>query len=120
MTSFGALALMFIAALASYLGKRLTAKGAIVGWLIGCFLFLGCGWAAVLSMALFFGLAVAATATGRREKEQEGIAEQNKGRRSAYQVFANGGLAGILGFWAWIWPLSEAYCLMFCASAFAS
>ena len=55
-------------------------------------------------LVIFFISGTAATGWRRAKKERVGAAEENKGRRTAWQVIANGGVAAILGAIAWYKP----------------
>ena len=84
--------LLGLAAALSYLFHKLTLWGAIAGWLISIVIFAGTGYSGITLLAVFFILATLST--------------QAKGeRRTAGQVFANGGMAGIMGFTCIIFPL---------------
>lgn len=88
--------------------RKLTVAGAINGGILAWLLYKGAGITGVLMLAAFFIAGVIATAIGRPKKEQLGIAEKNKGRRTAGQVLANGGVAGGAGLLAWWFP-QQAY-----------
>lgn len=99
---------------------KLTQAGAGTGGLLGIFIFLGAGFPGLAMLASFFIIGTAATAWGHQYKMQLGLAEQNKGRRTAGQVMANGGVAGILGLLSWVFSgKAELFNLML-AAAFAS
>ena len=55
-------------------------------------------------LATFFISGTAATSIGYKEKDRSGIAEQQKGRRTAGQVIANAGVAALCGLSVIIWP----------------
>ena len=83
---------------------RLTLQAAIAGGLIGILLFAGTGWMGVLMMTAFFVMGSFASAWKRQHKEIIGVAEANRGRRKASQVWANAGLAGLMALAAWRFP----------------
>jgi len=105
---------------ASVLLRKLTPAGATCGGLLGLLLFLGAGWTGVLLMAVFFILGTAATAWKRSTKVALGIAEENKGRRHAGQVLANGGMGAACGLVAWLWPQYAHGAQLMAAAAFSS
>ena len=89
--------ILFTAMLISVRKNKLTVGGAITGGVIGFFIFLGARYTGIIMIGLFFLCGTMATAWKINLKENEGFAELNKGRRTAGQVFANGGVAGIAG-----------------------
>ncbi|MBL7718421.1 MAG: DUF92 domain-containing protein [Flavipsychrobacter sp.] len=119
---FKAVILASIAFLAflSAAARKLTPGGAIAGWGIATLLFLGTGLTGVVLLGGFFMLAVAATATGRKVKEQLGVAEAVRGRRNMAQVIANGGMAALAGLAAWILPAYAGHALVVVAAAASS
>src|SRR3982750_90683 len=77
--------------------RKLTVAGALTGGCLAGLLYKGTGAGGIVMLAAFFIAGTAATAFGRSRKEQLGIAEENKGQRTAWQVLANGGVAGLAG-----------------------
>ncbi len=84
------------AALCVYLHK-LTLFGGVTGALVAVLVYNGAGYTGILMLALFFVLGTITTGWQRAKKQAIGIAEENKGSRTAGQVIANGGVAAILG-----------------------
>ena len=76
---------------------KLTAAAAATGGVLGLLIYLGCGLAGLGLLALFFALGTAASGWRVADKRRLGLAEENKGRRTAGQVVANAGVAGLLG-----------------------
>lgn len=101
--------------------KKLTVAGALTGGLIGVLIYLGAGYEGIALIGAFFLLGTIATSWKINEKQKAHIAEQNKGRRNAAQVIANGGIAGIWGLLAYLFP-EKAYLfqLMIAASLAAA
>lgn len=97
--------------------KKLTIPGALLAGIIGAATFLGTGWTGLLSLLLFFILGVWATSHRKELKAKitpEGIHPES---RKASQVFANGGVAGIVSFIAILDPSHlPLYVLMVAAS----
>lgn len=58
----------------------------------------------LLLLGVFFVTGSAATAWNLRKKAAMGLAQANRGRRSAVNVLANGGAAAFLGLIAWLFP----------------
>ncbi len=99
---------------------KLTAPAAWVGGLVGLSSYLGTGFTGLALLALFFGLGTAASAWKVAEKRRLGLAEANKGRRTAGQVLANGGVAGLLGLLGWGQPAHAALCQLMLAGSLAA
>ncbi len=77
--------------------NKLTVPAAITGAAVATALFAGAGYIGFVMMTFFFMLGTLATSHKMNVKKQIGIAEENKGRRTAGQVLANAGVAGVLG-----------------------
>ena len=86
--------------------KKLTILAAITGGLTGLLIYQGAGLTGLTMLTLFFILGSGATGWQMRSKQQIGAAEKDKGRRTAGQVIANGGIAALIG--AIIWRMPEA------------
>lgn len=95
---------LLLIALASYLTKRLTLAGAITGAFVGLFIYKGAGIGGLSLLLTFFILGTLATKWRGDKKAAIGAAEKNKGRRNAWQVLANGGVAAVLGLMGWQSP----------------
>lgn len=85
-----------VAAYASILAKKLSNPAAATGWIIAVLVYLSVGYSGITMMATFFILATLATSIGFKVKQQLGIAERDKGKRTAAQVIANAGVAGLI------------------------
>ncbi|MDB5197174.1 MAG: rane protein [Flaviaesturariibacter sp.] len=83
--------------------RKLTTAGAIGAGVIGVAVYAGTGWLGILLLCIFFLLGTLATSWRRELKEKAGVGEKRSGRNLG-QVFANGGLAGILGGLAYFFP----------------
>lgn len=77
--------------------NKLSLAGALTGGAIGCCIFFGAGFTGIAMLGLFFILGTLATSWKINTKIALEAAEKNKGKRTAGQVIANGGVAGILG-----------------------
>lgn len=108
------------AATASVVTKKLTIGGAFTGAFLALAIYAGAGWAGIILLGSFFILGTAATSVGKRYKERLGIAQDNGGRRNTGQVLANGGVAGILGAIAFLFPQYGNLCLLMIAASFSS
>lgn len=85
----------------SYYSGKLTFIGALTGGLIALLIYEGAGYTGIAMLALFFIAGSWATGWHFHQKVAFGTAEERKGRRTAGQVIANGGVAAILGATAW-------------------
>ncbi|WP_262920109.1 DUF92 domain-containing protein [Niabella hibiscisoli] len=74
---------------ASVLFKKLTLLAAITGGILSCCIYAGAGFSGITLMAVFFLLGVLVTSWKMNQKIAEGLAESQKGKRTAAQVFAN-------------------------------
>lgn len=115
-----ALAIICTVVAASILFKKLTVLGALTGGCLATFLYKGAGFPGIILLGVFFIAGSAATAVGRRKKEQLGIAENDKGKRTAGQVLANGGVAGLAGLLAWLFPQQGILFQLAAAASLAS
>ena len=109
-----------IAALITVLANKLTVTAAITGVLVALLIFKGAGYTGLITMAAFFILGTLATSFGIHQKQKQGLAESNKGKRNAAQVLANAGVAAILGFIALFYPPYQALCSLMIAAVFSS
>ncbi len=105
---------------ASVVLKKLTLPAAITGGILSCCIYAGAGLAGITLMAAFFLLGVLATSWKLNQKISEGLAEAQKGKRTATQVFANAGAAAITGLIAWILPELSLNASLVMAACFAS
>lgn len=104
----------------STLARKLTLPGALSGGLIGFLVFAGAGFTGFFMMTAFFLLGTLATSWKRDMKEQHGVAEANKKGRTAGQVIANAGVAGLLGICILIYPVYTGLFRIMMAASFAS
>ena len=101
-SSFGLMVVLLLSgAFLSVLTHKLNVSGAITGVITGWCIFLGAGLTGILMLAAFFLLGSLATSWKMSNKLDAGLAEENKGRRTAGQVLANAGVAAIAGVLAW-------------------
>lgn len=104
----------------SVIAGKLTIAAAITGALLAFLVFTGANYTGVIMMTIFFVLGSAATGWKINIKKQQGLAESNKGKRKASQVFANAGMPAILGLLAWKYPFKGDLLVMMMAASFAS
>lgn len=114
--------LLFIGAMvaASIVFRKLTVAGALTGGCLAALLYKGAGLTGIIMLGAFFVAGSAVTALGRSKKEQLGVAEKNKGQRTAWQVLANGGVAGLAGLLAWLNPEQATLWQLAAAASLAS
>jgi uncharacterized protein (TIGR00297 family) len=99
---------------------KLTVAAAATGGALGLLIYLGSSFGGLVLLALFFGLGTAASGWRVAEKRRLGLAEENKGRRTAGQVVANAGVAALLGLLAWQLPQHAAVAGLMLAGSFAA
>ncbi|QMU27813.1 DUF92 domain-containing protein [Adhaeribacter radiodurans] len=114
------LSLLGLGMLMSVIAGKLTIFGAITGGLLGMAIYLGAGYTGIFMLGLFFILGTAATSWKQPYKQNLGLAEINKGRRTAGQAFANAGVAAILGLLAFFFPAKADLFRVMLAAGFAS
>jgi uncharacterized protein (TIGR00297 family) len=91
------ISILIAGAVASVRAGKLTAVAGLTGVIVGLAIFAGAGYTGITMLAVFFILGTSATSWGIAEKQRKGLAEHNKGKRTAGQVVANAGVAAILG-----------------------
>lgn len=111
---------ILIGMLLSVITKKLSLDAALTGGILAVFIYLGVGYPGVVLLAGFFLLGVLATSWKRKEKAELGDADDRNGMRTATQVFANGGVSGIAGLLAIIFPQKIELSLLMIAAAFSS
>lgn len=100
--------------------NKLTIPAGIAGWIAGLWVFAGAGYTGVVMIAVFFVLGTAATSWGMNVKQKMGLAEKDKGRRTAGQVVANAGAAAMLGLLVMVYPAKTEVFRLMMAAAIAS
>jgi len=106
--------------IASVRAGKLTLWGAVLGGILGLLIFCGAGWTGISLLTAFFLLGTAATSWKQGQKERLGLVEENKGKRRASQVFANGGVAAILGLINYLYPKHPELLQAMIAASFSS
>ncbi|UOR07487.1 DUF92 domain-containing protein [Hymenobacter aerilatus] len=99
---------------------KLTPAAALVGGLLGALIYLGGGFGGLSMLAAFFVLGSAASGWQLAEKRRLGVAEENKGRRTAGQVVANAGVAALAGVGTWLFPTQATTLQLLLAGSFAA
>ncbi|WP_207426198.1 DUF92 domain-containing protein [Pedobacter sp. SYSU D00535] len=99
------LLLILLAGIAySVLHRKLTLDAALVGAVLALLIFAGAGYTGVTMMSIFFVSGTIATSVGKRNKQQAGLQEMDKGRRNVSQVLANAGVAALAGLLILLFP----------------
>jgi uncharacterized protein (TIGR00297 family) len=117
--------LVFVLLLAGMIGftlytKKLTVAGAVTAAIISVAIFTGTGFPGIILLACFFIAATFATSWRFDKKSTLGLSEKDHGRRDSFQVLANGGMAGLLGFAAAFLPAYNYLILIILASSLSS
>ena len=117
------LLVFFILVLGMYYSVRtnkMTFAGSLSGGLLGMLLFLGAGFTGLAQLGFFFLAGSFVTAWRINDKVRLGLAEENKGRRTASQAWANAGVAGLLGLGSWLALLNPGLGAIMIAASFAA
>lgn len=101
---FMVLLFLLAGAFFSIIRKKLTKSGAILAVIIGWFVYKGAGLTGICMLVVFFLTATLATGWQLKKKKHLYKKQENAECRTAGQVFANGGVAAILGGLAWLLP----------------
>lgn len=112
------LVILVIATSGAYALGKLTFMGTLAGGIIATVLYLGFMFAGVTLLASFFILAVVATSWQKRNKKLSDFEQPEK--RDAYQVLANGGVAGLMGLLNLYSPVYYPFFAVLMAAALAS
>jgi uncharacterized protein (TIGR00297 family) len=112
--------ILVAAAIWSYTSGKLSLSGALTGALIGILIYNGAGVVCFLILTFFFTVGSAATKWQRDKKALMNAEDDHKGRRTAAQVLANGGVAALLGVWTWLQPEHLALIQLMIAGSFAA
>jgi uncharacterized protein (TIGR00297 family) len=103
------LAFALLIALVSYRARFLTLGGAAAQFVLG-FVLLGVGgWQWTVPMAVFFVLSSLLSKTKKEHRSSIELLFAKSSRRDAWQVFANGGVAGIIVLADRMFPSSSWY-----------
>jgi len=74
----------------------LTRSGALAAFALSVPIFGFGGWMWAVPLLVFFGLSNALSKVGKRRKRQYSLVFEKGNRRDAFQVLANGGVAGVI------------------------
>jgi uncharacterized protein (TIGR00297 family) len=98
--------------------KKLTIGGAITGGIIALLIQYGAGSMNVILLATYFILAIVATNWKRKEKQL--LRKEETTKRDAGQVIANGGIAGLCGLAALMFPYNLPLYIFLLAASLSS
>lgn len=99
--------------------RKLTLAGTLTAGVLAVLIFKGTGWTGIALLGTFFVLGTGVTLWGKKEKVRAGLSDAESVRRNAGQVLANGGVAGVLGLAAWIFPDYQHGLVLMMAGAFS-
>jgi len=91
------LLILLAGAVYSITARKLTIPAAVTGVVLALCVYGGEGFTGLAMMTTFFILGSAATSWKVKWKQQQGLAESEKGTRTAMQVVANAGVAALAG-----------------------
>jgi uncharacterized membrane protein len=91
------LLVLLIGAAYSIVARKLTVMAALTGVALALCVYAGAGFTGLAMMTFFFIAGSAATSWNHGWKLQQGLAESEKGTRTAMQVVANAGVPALLG-----------------------
>ena len=98
---------------ASYKLDALDRTGWIAASVVGSVVLGFLGWRGYSLLLLFFLLGTLATRVGYRLKARRGVAQSNSGRRSVWNVLANGSVAAGCALFAFVTPYPEFFVVAF-------
>jgi uncharacterized protein (TIGR00297 family) len=98
--------------------RKLTVPAAVMAVFIGVLVALGASYGGLVLLGTFFILGVKATSHKKQLKATRGALHPQQ--RTAGQVFANGGVAGIMGLLALLHPAYAAMYILMLAGSLAS
>ncbi len=100
--------------------KKIDAKGAVTGVAMAFVIWLGTGELALLALFMFFTIGTLASSWKKSYKAQLKLEQENEGKRGIKNVLANGGVAGIISFCAFIIPEYHFEFFIMTTTVFAS
>jgi uncharacterized protein (TIGR00297 family) len=92
-----AVLILALSAILSVASKKLTPIAGVCAFFVGVCIYIGAGPGGLTALAAFFVMSTWATAHKKEQKAKLEAKPQHQERRKAGQVFANGGVAAVLG-----------------------
>ncbi len=112
--------LLLVGSFVSVITNRLTLLAGCAGFITGLLICEGAGYTAIAMLAAFFILGTFSTSRGIARKEQAGLAEKNKGKRTTGQVLANAGAAAFIALFVIVFRQYHFLAVLMIAATFAS
>lgn len=116
---WGMMGIVLFVVLSAASGK-IDQIGAIHGGIIALAIFLGTGFTGLTLLLLFFAGGSFASHWKKAEKAKLGLEQENKGMRTYTHAWANGGVAAICGYLAWLLPEQQLLFQHALAASFAA
>lgn len=112
--------ILALGALLSVAGKKLTAIAGVAAFFVGLGIYIGAGPGGLTALAAFFILSTLATGHKKEQKAKLESKPQHPEKRKAGQVFANGGIAALLGVMSTVLPQHHALIALMVVSAISA
>jgi uncharacterized protein (TIGR00297 family) len=112
--------ILAIGAFLSVISKKLTPIAGISAFFVGMAIYIGAGYGGLAVLAAFFMMSTLATANKKGQKAKLESKLQHPERRKAGQVFANGGIAAVLGIISSALPQYQATIALMMVSAISA
>jgi uncharacterized protein (TIGR00297 family) len=112
--------ILALGAFLSVISKKLTPTAGVSAFFVGLGIYIGAGPGGLTALAAFFILSTLATAHKKERKAKLESKPQHPERRKAGQVFANGGVAALLGIISIILPQHHSIIALMMVSAISS
>ncbi len=109
MTYLIAILLILFIAFGIYKAGKLSASGALSGVVVAVVIFLDTRYRGLLVLLVFFTLGTLASSWKKKEKQEQGFAQENEGARTWKNVLANMGIAATISLSCFIFNLSEIW-----------
>ena len=120
MRGFLFIAFILAGVIGAVIAKKLTITASITGGVLAALIFFGVGWLGIAFMTCFFLLGTLTTSWKKNYKLASGIVKKDDARRNTGQVLANGGVAGVLGALAIVFPQHQLLFLFLIATSFSA
>ena len=117
---FGGMTVVAAFVILSYVSGKIDMIGTLAGGVIALGLFLGGSWGSLGLLFVFFVAGIFVSSWKKKEKKSLKLDQENDGKRSINNAVSNGGVAGLLGFLAWIFPEQASTFLLMIAASLAA
>jgi uncharacterized protein (TIGR00297 family) len=112
--------ILAVGAFLSVAGKKLTPIAGVSAFFVGVAIYIGAGPGGLVALAAFFIMSTLATAHKKELKAKLEAKPQHPERRKAGQVFANGGIAALLGIISIAFPQHQTIIALMMISAISA